>query len=87
MNGVLVGRAVRRAASDDQLRAEFCLQVADLPAEGWLRRVQPLLGGVREAALLGDRDELAQVAEFHACDAFEVWHGAYKVFFFPASAT
>jgi hypothetical protein len=49
--------------------------------------MQPVFSRLREATFLGDRDEIAQVAEFHACDAFEVWCGAYKVFFLLANAT
>jgi hypothetical protein len=41
--------------------ADFIFQIADLTAEGRLRRVQPLLGREREASLLSDRDEIAKM--------------------------
>jgi hypothetical protein len=33
-----------------QLNADFLFEIADLPAEGWLRSVQLLLGGNGQAA-------------------------------------
>ena len=71
----------RARTAEDQRRAQLRFQVADLPAQGGLGGVQPLPGGVGEAAFLRDRDEVAQVPEFHACHAFAVWCSAYKVFF------
>jgi hypothetical protein len=46
-----------------QRNANLVFQVADLPAQGWLRRVQPLFGGDRQAALLGDGDEVSKVPQ------------------------
>jgi hypothetical protein len=44
-----------------QLDANLVFEIADLAAEGRLRRVQPFLSRERQAALLGDRDEIAKV--------------------------
>ena len=48
-------------APNKELSADFHFQIAYLPAEGRLRGVQPALGRERDAALLGDRYEIAQV--------------------------
>jgi hypothetical protein len=48
-------------ATDQQLNADLVFEVADLAAEGRLRRVQPFLSRERQAAFLGDRDEIAKV--------------------------
>src|SRR4051812_33289258 len=48
-----------------QLDADLELQIADLPAQRWLRRVQPPLGRMGEAALLGHGNEIAKVAKLH----------------------
>src|SRR3984893_12641359 len=48
-------------AAADQLDANLVFEIADLAAEGRLRRVQPLLGRERQAALFGGRDEIAKV--------------------------
>jgi hypothetical protein len=48
-------------AAAHQLNADFVFQIADLPAQRRLRGVQPFLGRERQAALLGDRDEIAKV--------------------------
>ena len=53
-------------AALQQLDADLDLQIADLPAQRGLRRVQPPLGGIGEAAFLGHRNEIAQMAELHA---------------------
>src|SRR3954454_19707805 len=50
-------------ASAHQLDANLVFEIADLAAEGRLRRVQPFLSRERQAALLGDRDEIAKVPE------------------------
>src|SRR5882672_8192192 len=50
-----------------QLDADLELQITDLPAQRWLGRVQPPLGGVGEAALLSHRNEIAQMPELHLC--------------------
>src|SRR4051794_40252281 len=52
-------------AAHQQFDPDLQLQIADLPAQRRLRRVQPPLGGVGQAALLGDRNEIAKVAELH----------------------
>ena len=44
-----------------KLNADLVFEIADLAAERRLRRVQPFLGRERQAALLGDRDEIAKV--------------------------
>src|SRR6202043_3215737 len=48
-------------AAADQLDADFVFELADLPAERGLRRVQPFLGRERQAAFFGDRDEKAKM--------------------------
>jgi pimeloyl-ACP methyl ester carboxylesterase len=48
-------------AAADQLDANLAFEIADLTAEGRLRRVQPFLGRERQAALFGGRDEKAKV--------------------------
>ena len=48
-------------APNEQLCPDLGFQIAYLPAEGGLRRVQPALGRERQAALLGDRNKKAQV--------------------------
>ena len=48
----------------EQLNAELGFEPAHLGREPWLGDPQPL-GGAGEASLLGDRDEIAKMAEFH----------------------
>jgi hypothetical protein len=48
-------------AAVHQLDANLVFEIADLAAEGRLCRVQPFLSRERQAALLGDRDEIAKV--------------------------
>ena len=48
-------------AAAHQLDADLVFEIADLAAERRLRRVQPFLSRERQAALLGDRDEIAKV--------------------------
>src|SRR6202023_4122346 len=52
-------------AAAHQLDANLIFEIADLAAEGRLRRVQPFLSRERQAALLGDRDEIAKVPYLH----------------------
>jgi hypothetical protein len=47
--------------------------------------MQPPFRRVRKAAFLGDRDEVAQMAQFHSHHTSQVWHTTYKVFFLLAS--
>ena len=49
-------------AAADQRNADFIFQIADLAAEGRLRRVQTLRRCTGEAAFFGDRDEEPKVA-------------------------
>src|SRR3954467_3443393 len=53
-------------AALQQLDADLQLKIADLPAQRRLRSVQPAGGRRREAALLGHRNEIAQMPELHA---------------------
>jgi hypothetical protein len=46
-------------AAYQELSADFQLQIANLPAEGRLRRMQPPLGRESDTALLGDGNEIA----------------------------
>ena len=48
-----------------ELGPDLVLQIPDLPAERGLRGVQPPRGRIRQAPLLGDGDELAQMPQFH----------------------
>ena len=49
--------------------------------------MQPPFRRHREAAFLGDRDEIAKMAQLHAsAHACEVWRPAYKVFFHHATS-
>ena len=48
-------------AAAHKLDADLVFEIADLATEGRLRRVQPFLSRERQAALLGDRDEIAKV--------------------------
>ena len=48
-------------AAAHELDADLVFEIADLAAEGRLRRVQPFLSRERQAALLGNRDEIAKV--------------------------
>jgi hypothetical protein len=41
-------------AAAHQLNADLIFEISDLATEGRLRRVQPLLGGERQASLLCD---------------------------------
>ena len=53
-------------AAAHQLNADLIFEISDLATEGRLRRVQPLLGGERQASLLCDRDEIAKVPQLHS---------------------
>src|ERR1700738_4291114 len=69
-------------AAAHQLDANLVFEIADLAAEGRLRRVQPFLGRKRYAALFGDRDEIAEVPWHHsALHIAKACLPAYKVFF------
>jgi hypothetical protein len=46
-------------AANEKLGADLPLQIAQLPTEGGLCRVQPPLGRHCHAALFGDSDEIA----------------------------
>jgi hypothetical protein len=50
--------------TDKQRDAELILELLDMPAQWWLRDVEPL-GGLGHAGLFRDGDERAQVAEIH----------------------
>src|ERR1700744_6294838 len=52
-------------ATRQQGYADLIFEIADLPAQRWLRRVQPALGGDRQTALLGNRYEISDVAQLH----------------------
>ncbi len=52
-------------AAGHQRDADLVLQIADLAAQRRLRRVQNLLGRDRQAARLGDRDEIAEMPQLH----------------------
>jgi hypothetical protein len=48
------------------LRADLMFQVSNLTTERWLGRMQPALGGERQAALLSDGDEIPKMPQLHA---------------------
>src|ERR1700692_982448 len=52
-------------AAAHQLDANLVFEIADLAAEGRLRRVQPFLSRERQAALLGDGDEITKMSQLH----------------------
>jgi len=49
-------------ATRQQRHADLEFEIADLPAQRGLRGMQPTLGGNRQAAFLGDRHEIADMA-------------------------
>jgi hypothetical protein len=49
-------------APRQQGHADLIFEIANLPAEGRLRGVQPLLGGHRQAAFLGNGYEIPEMA-------------------------
>src|ERR1700710_197801 len=51
--------------ANQELNADLGFEIADLAAERGLGGVQPLLGGHRQAAGLGNSDEISDVAELH----------------------
>ena len=57
------GRSERNAARAALQQADTDLQfeVADLPAQRWLRGMQAPLGGIGKAAFLSDGNEIAQM--------------------------
>jgi hypothetical protein len=55
------------AVADQKLRPELALEVADLLRQRRSRNVKPLRGPT-EMQLLGNRNEVAQLAELHAVD-------------------
>ena len=60
------------AVADEQLSPELTFKVADLLRQRRSRNVQPLRGPT-EVQLLGNRDEVAQLSEFHAIDRTAHW--------------
>jgi hypothetical protein len=44
-----------------QRNADLVFEIADLPAQRWLRRVQLFRSRDRQASGLGDRDEITKV--------------------------
>src|SRR4029077_4191559 len=61
------GRGERNAtcAALQQRDANLEFQVADLPAQRWLRGMEPPFGGIGQAAFLGNSNEIAQMAQLH----------------------
>jgi hypothetical protein len=65
--GAAGGRQLDAArAADEELRTHLMLEIAQLPAERRLRGMKPLLGRDGETALLGDGDEVAEMAKLHS---------------------
>jgi hypothetical protein len=62
-----VGQSDAVAGSDEERDAELALELADLLRERWLSDVQPR-GRPSEVQLLGDGDEVAEMAEFREGD-------------------
>jgi hypothetical protein len=62
------GRGERDAtrATLQQRHANLEFEVADLPAQRRLRGMEPPLGGIGQAAFLGNGNEIAQVAQLHS---------------------
>ena len=63
-HGTDLGRANAARKPLKQANTEFLLQEFDLLAERRLCDAE-LFGGVREAAVIGDGNEIAQMPEFH----------------------
>ena len=59
-----VGQSHAPLGAIEQSHSEFILELADLLAQGRLRDMQAL-GGAAEVEFFGDRDEIAQVSQFH----------------------
>ena len=53
-------------AADKQWYADLVFEISDLTTQRGLGRMQPLARRHREAACLGDCDEVAEMAQFHA---------------------
>ena len=53
-------------AADKKRNADFMLEVAHLPAEGWLRRMQAAFRRKLHASGLCDGDEIAKMPQLHA---------------------
>jgi hypothetical protein len=72
-------------ATTQQLDPNLILQIADLPAQRRLRSMQAPFGRQRQAARLGDRDEVSKMTQLHSSSllthAFKACVPAYKVFF------
>src|SRR5258705_12454955 len=79
-----VGQFDAAYAAAHQRDADLVFEIADLAAEGRLRRVQLFLSREREAALLGDRDEVAKVPQLHGIHISKACPPTYKVFFATA---
>ena len=52
-------------ATIQELNADLVFEISDLATEGRLGGVKHLLGGERQASGLGNRNEIAKVAELH----------------------
>jgi hypothetical protein len=48
-------------AAGQERNADFVFEISDLTTQRRLRRVEPFLRRQRQAAFLGDRDEIAKV--------------------------
>jgi hypothetical protein len=61
------GRSERNAPSLalQQLYADLQFEIANLSAKRWLGSMQPPFGGICEAALLSDCNEITQMTKFH----------------------
>jgi hypothetical protein len=55
------------AVAHEKLSPELTFEIADLLRQRRTRNVEPL-GGPTEMQVLGNRDEVAQLSEFHAMD-------------------
>jgi hypothetical protein len=55
-----------------QLGADLYLQITDLAAQRWLRRMQSPLGCIGEAAFLDHSYEIAQMPELHG-PSYTLW--------------
>src|SRR4051812_48564797 len=67
-------------AATHQLNTDLIFEIADLPAQRGLCGVQPFLGRECQAALFGNRDEIAKMPELHAIHTSWACPPAYKVF-------
>lgn len=64
-NPARIGQVDTASAARKKCDADLRFQIAHLPAQRRLRRVQPSFGREGETALFGDGNKVTQMAKFH----------------------